>query len=158
MILLITSILVFRFVCLKMTACFIGQLHLTMIQILCRKIWTQSLNDQINGKCNNSRNCNTLRVTTKKNQIIRTYCLGTDNLETISHHPYLGVELSSNFKWTHHINMVTVKINRALWFIRRNLWSALGPWNNKCTLPWSDHILSLSAPSEIPIQHQTSKN
>ena len=35
---------------------------------------------------------------------------------------FLGVELSSNLKWTNHINLITTKANKALWFIRRNLW------------------------------------
>ena len=70
----------------------------------------------------NTRKCNTLRVTTKKNPIVHTYSMGTDVLETVSHHPYLGVELSSNLKWTHHINIIAARANKALWFIRRNLW------------------------------------
>ena len=70
----------------------------------------------------NTRKCNTLRVTTKEIPIVHTYSMGTDELETVSHHPYLGVELSSNLKWTHHINMIAARPNKALWFIRRNLW------------------------------------
>ena len=62
----------------------------------------------------NTRKCNTLRVTTKKNPIVHTYSMGTDELETVSHHPYLGVELSSNLKWTHHINIIAARANKAL--------------------------------------------
>ena len=63
-----------------------------------------------------------LRVTTKRNPVEYTYTMHNDNLENVSHHPYLGVELSSNLKWSHHIHNITVKANNALWFIRRNLW------------------------------------
>ena len=70
----------------------------------------------------NTRKCKTLRVTTKRNPIEFVYTMNTDKLENVSHHPYLGVELSNNLKWSNHINNVTLKANNALWFIRRNLW------------------------------------
>jgi hypothetical protein len=70
----------------------------------------------------NTRKCKTMRVTTKKNPIIHTYSIGNENLEIVSHHPYLGVELSSKLKWTDHINNIVAKANRSLWFIRRNFW------------------------------------
>ena len=50
------------------------------------------------------------------------YKMASDQLESVSHHPYLGVELTYNMKWSHHINNITAKANRALWFLRRNLW------------------------------------
>ena len=63
----------------------------------------------------NTRKCNTLRVTTEKNPIVHTfYSMGTDKLETVSHHPYLGVELISSLKWTHHINMIAARANKTL--------------------------------------------
>ena len=43
----------------------------------------------------NTRKCNTLRVTTKKNPIVHTYSMGTNELETVPHRSYLGVELIS---------------------------------------------------------------
>ena len=45
-----------------------------------------------------------------------------DYLDSVKHHPYLGVELSHNLKWTEHISNITLKANKALWFIWRNLW------------------------------------
>ena len=69
----------------------------------------------------NTRKCKTLRVTTKRNPI-EFVTMNTDELENVSHHPYLGVELGNNLKWSNHINNVTLKANNALWFIRRNLW------------------------------------
>ena len=70
----------------------------------------------------NTRKCKTLRVTTKRNPIEYVYIMNNDELENVSHHPYLGVELSTDLKWSQHINNVTIKANNALWFIRRNLW------------------------------------
>ncbi len=45
-------------------------------------------------------------------------------LAKVDHHPYLGVELSSNMSWQHHINNTAAKAQRAVNFVRRNL--------NKC--------------------------
>ena len=48
--------------------------------------------------------------------------MADDNLEIVSHHPYLGIELTQNLKWSLHINNIVSKANKALWFLRRNLW------------------------------------
>lgn len=44
-------------------------------------------------------------------------------LESVSHHPYLRIELSSNLNWSFHIENIIGKANRSLGFIRRNLYS-----------------------------------
>ena len=69
----------------------------------------------------NIAKCKTLRVTTKRNPSIYSYSMGNKSLECVSHHPYLGVEITHNLKWSIHINDIVAKANRALWFIRRNL-------------------------------------
>jgi hypothetical protein len=69
----------------------------------------------------NTAKCKTLRVTTKRQPLIYTYTMGNENLEYVSHHPYLGIEISHNLKWSLHINNIVAKANRALWFVRRNL-------------------------------------
>ena len=68
----------------------------------------------------NTSKCKLLRITTKRNTIIHCYKMADDLLETVKHHPYLGVELS-HIKWTNHIDNITAKVNQALWFIRRVL-------------------------------------
>ena len=70
----------------------------------------------------NSKKCKTLSVTTKKTPITRTYNMAADHLENVSHHPYLGIEIAHNLKWSLHINNAVAKANRSLWFLRRNLW------------------------------------
>ena len=69
----------------------------------------------------NTSKCKTLRVTTKRHPIVCTYSMGNEILECVTHHAYLGVEISHNLKWSLHINNIVAKANRALWFIRRNL-------------------------------------
>ena len=63
-----------------------------------------------------------LENTTKKHPIITSYTMNTDFLEHVTHHPYLGVEISHNLKWSLHIDNIIAKANKALWFVRRNLW------------------------------------
>ena len=42
-------------------------------------------------------------------------------LDSVTHHPYLGVELSRNLDWGQHVNNKVMKANRSIGFLRRNL-------------------------------------
>ena len=45
-------------------------------------------------------------------------------LDSVIHHPYLGVnELSRTLDWSHHVNNKVMKANRSLGVLRRNLGS-----------------------------------
>jgi hypothetical protein len=102
----------------------------------------------------NTKKCKTLRVTTKKTPVIHPYKMSSDQLEAVSHYPYLGVELTYNLKWSIHINNITAKANRALWFLRRNLWrcpavikqqmyfSLVRPLLEYASSVWDPHITS----------------
>ncbi len=50
----------------------------------------------------NTRKCKPLRVTNKRNTIDFTYHIGNDALDMVPH-------LSSNLKWTNHVNNIVVK-------------------------------------------------
>ena len=78
------------------------------------KLWQMSLN------CDK---CKILRVYRSRNPIIHQYTMNRTLLDSVSHHPYLGVELSSNLNWSLHIENIIGKANRSLGFIRRNLHS-----------------------------------
>lgn len=69
----------------------------------------------------NPNKCFVMRVTRKSHPIIFDYKLMGHTLESASHYPYLGVELSSSLDWSHHIDMKTNKANRTLGFLKRNL-------------------------------------
>ena len=69
----------------------------------------------------NISKCKILRITTKRNPSVFNYSMVNEYLDHVSHHPYLGVEITHNLKWSLHINDVVAKANRVLWFIRRNL-------------------------------------
>ena len=49
------------------------------------------------------------------------YTMNGEILETVKHHPYLGVELSDNLKYNTHIDNITGKASQTLGFIKRNL-------------------------------------
>ena len=76
-------------------------------------LWQMSLN------CDK---CKILNVYRSKNPIIHQYTMNGVPLDIVAHHPYLGVELSSNLNWSFHIENIIGKANRSLGFIRRSLY------------------------------------
>ena len=63
----------------------------------------------------NSSKCNTMYIT-RKTKVARTdYTLKGEVLKCVESAPYLGVTISSNLTWNHHIKIT------ALCFVKRNL-------------------------------------
>lgn len=62
-----------------------------------------------------------LRVTRKRNPLIRNYSLHGRTLESVDSAKYLGVTLTSDLRWNSHISNITKKGNQTLGFLRRNL-------------------------------------
>ena len=51
------------------------------------------------------------------------YYIDGQNLFSLKNHPYLGVLLSNDVRWNSHVeNIVVVKANKSLRFVRRNLY------------------------------------
>ena len=69
----------------------------------------------------NPAECSRLRVTRKRSPIKTAYTMMGTELETMDHHPYLGVELASGLEWKYHIKQITGKAQRTLNFLQRNL-------------------------------------
>ena len=69
----------------------------------------------------NPSKCSVMRITRKCDPVIYDYKLMGHSLKSVSHHPYLGVELSSTLDWNDHINIKVNKVNQTLGFLRRNL-------------------------------------
>ena len=69
----------------------------------------------------NPDKCNTISITRKRNRINHQYTLHSKTLENVDSATYLGVELSNDLTWSKHINKTTMKANRKLAFIRRNI-------------------------------------
>ena len=86
------------------------------IDSLCKweKSWQMSFN---------STKCYTMHVTHKTNILTRDYNMNGNVLETVKHHPYLGVEISNDLSWAQHIKQTSNKANKMLGLLRRNIHS-----------------------------------
>jgi len=62
-----------------------------------------------------------MRITRKRDPVIYDYKLMGHSLESVSQHPYLGIELSSKLDWGHHIDSKVTKANQTLNSLQRNL-------------------------------------
>ena len=49
------------------------------------------------------------------------YTIGGQQLQHVTHHPYLGVELADDFSWGPHLNKIIPKAQHTLNLLRRNL-------------------------------------
>ena len=76
------------------------------------KLWQMSFN------CDK---CKILRVYRSRNPVVHQYTMNGTPLDSVSSHPYLGVELFSKLNCSFHIENIIGKANRSLGFIRRNL-------------------------------------
>jgi hypothetical protein len=65
--------------------------------------------------------CNVLSITKNRNLIRRNYTLRDHVLEQVTSTKYLGVTISSDLKWTPHINNICGKANGTIGFLKRNL-------------------------------------
>ena len=76
------------------------------------KKWTMVLNTE---------KCKVITISRKRNKIQHVYHLNNTPLEAVTSAKYLGVTITSDLKWTQHINTVVNKANSTLAFLRRNL-------------------------------------
>jgi hypothetical protein len=65
--------------------------------------------------------CEVIRITTKRNPIIRNYSIHGITLSSTNAAKYLGVTISSDLSWNAHVNNITNKANSTLSFLRRNI-------------------------------------
>ena len=88
------------------------------------------------------------------------YVLMGKVLDSVTHHPYLGVELSRNLDWGQHVNNKVMKANLSLGFLRRNLSSCPEEWKRQPTKPlWaaSRGIRKLSLGPTLKKTRQTNR-
>ena len=71
----------------------------------------------------NAEKCYVMHITNKRNPLLTPYHFCGQVLETTKAHPYLGVTLTTELKWSTHIDKVTAKAKQTLGVIKRNLWS-----------------------------------
>ncbi len=65
--------------------------------------------------------CAIMQITTKCNKKQFAYSMHNQNLQTVHHHPYLGLELSDTMKYNLHISTITNKASSVLGFLKRNM-------------------------------------
>ena len=63
----------------------------------------------------------TLHAHRKKQLIIHTSTMDNTPVTPVTHHPYLGIELQSDLRWTTHIQNTTNKAQKTLNMLKRNL-------------------------------------
>ena len=71
----------------------------------------------------NSKKCFVMNITDKRNPIQLSYSMQDSVLETVDHHTYLGIEISSKLTWNLHVSNISSKANRTLGLLRRHLHS-----------------------------------
>ena len=65
--------------------------------------------------------CFVLRVTNKRKIIDNSYHIHGQELKVVDKAKYLGVTISKNLSWKHHIAVITAKANSTRIFLQRNL-------------------------------------
>ncbi|XP_062578982.1 uncharacterized protein LOC134240892 [Saccostrea cucullata] len=80
----------------------------------------------------NPDKCEVIRITTKRKQRITPYYIHGKELATTTKAKYLGVNISNNLSWNHHIDSVCKKANNTTAFLRRNLSSCPSNIKDKC--------------------------
>ena len=69
----------------------------------------------------NTEKCNVISITRKKTPIKHNYKLHGQTLEAVNSAKYLGVNITSELRWSDHIAKVCNKANGTLGFLKRNL-------------------------------------
>ena len=69
----------------------------------------------------NATKCHVLSVTKKTQPLMFPYTIGGQQLQHVTHHPYLGVELGDDLSWGTHLDKMIPKAQRTLNLLRRNL-------------------------------------
>jgi hypothetical protein len=64
----------------------------------------------------NVKKCAIMQFGTKTTKRTFSYTMKGEPLEIVSHHPYLGVELSDNLKYNIHIDNICKKASNVLGF------------------------------------------
>ncbi len=70
----------------------------------------------------NAEKCYVLSMFRRGAGLNRKYTVNGQILQSVIHHPYLGVKLQGDLKWDKHIESIVNKANQALGFLYRNIY------------------------------------
>jgi hypothetical protein len=70
----------------------------------------------------NAVKCHLLKITRKTKCLDTEYTIDNHTLLRVEHHPYLGVEMTSDLTWKRHIGLITGKAQKILNLLRRHLY------------------------------------
>ena len=62
-----------------------------------------------------------LHIAKSRKPIHRNYTMHGQVLESVDHARYLGVDISSDLNFSHHINRITANASKSLGFLKRNI-------------------------------------
>lgn len=68
----------------------------------------------------NVSKCNHIQFSRKRKPFQTQYSLNNETIPQVTHAKYLGVVFSSDLTWNQHVEFITTKAARTLYFIRRN--------------------------------------
>ena len=66
------------------------------------------------------KKCYIMRIHRGRNSCLYNYTMSVTPLKDMEHHPYLGVGISNNLSWAHHMTNVKNKGNKCLNMARPN--------------------------------------
>ena len=69
----------------------------------------------------NPSKCQVLHISRSRKPIKHSYTMHGQILDSIDHARYLGVDISSDLNFNHHINRVTSNASKSLGFLKRNI-------------------------------------
>ena len=69
----------------------------------------------------NPSKCQVLHITRSRNPIRYNYTMHGQTLESVENARYLGVDISSDLGFSHHINRIILKCTKKLGFLKRNI-------------------------------------
>ena len=97
----------------------------------------------------NLEKCHVIPITRNKTITQTKYMLHGQLRETVSQAKYLGVTITSDFRWNAHTNSISLTANRSLGFLRRNL-SLVNPNKNSAYFTLSDQSWKIAVLSGTP--------
>ena len=69
----------------------------------------------------NPSKCQVLHIARSRKPIHRNYTMHGQVLESVDHARYLGVDISSDLNFSHHINRITANASKSLGFLKSNI-------------------------------------